>query len=225
MLHLYCIVPAGRGVPEHRTGLEGRRPLVVEAGALAVWATEHDRAVPASVDALRTHNEVVVSAMDTQVTPVPIRFGQTAGDRTAAAELLADTPERWLELLAGFAGRAEYGLRALVDEADAEQDVHAASSMSGTEYMAGLARRNARSAERRARGEQIVDRVEQRAGVLADDVRVEHFPSGPVLLSVAHLVAWTAADAYHGAMRELRESSADARLLLTGPWPPYSFVE
>lgn len=224
MLHLYCIVPRGRAVPESCIGLDGRRPFPVESGDLALWATEHDRAMHASVDAVRIHNQVVLAAMDTAVTPVPVRFGQTAPDMAAAADRMADDADRWLAQLARFAGRAEYGVRAVTERTDAEQDVHAASAASGTEYMTTLARKRAHLAERRAHAERIVHRIEA-AGALADETAVEHSASGPVLVAVAHLVAWTAAEAYHGAMREVRGASADTRLILSGPWPPWSFVE
>ena len=86
-LHLYCIVPAAHPVPEGCTGIDSQRPFVLEAGGgLAVWASEHDAQVTASVDAVRSHNDVVSAAMDRRVTPVPLRFGQSAPDRTAAID-------------------------------------------------------------------------------------------------------------------------------------------
>jgi hypothetical protein len=162
--------------------------------------------------------------MDREVTPVPIRFGQSAADRDDAARHIATEAAKWNGLLDRFAGRAEYGVRALRETADAEQDVHTHAE-SGTQYMAALARRHGLAAERRSEGERIAASIDERVGGLADDVRVEYPAAGPVLVGIAHLVAWTAADAYHGAMREGREVSQDTRLVRSGPWPPWSFVE
>jgi hypothetical protein len=225
MLHLYCIVPRAHPVPDGCAGMEGRAPLVVEAAGLALWATEHERPVAASVEAARVHNGVITAAMDARVTPVPLRFGQTVPDRAAAADHMSEAAARWLTLLDRFAGRAEYGTRVLVDDPDAEQDVHAAKAASGTEYMASLARKQARVAGREDLAGRLAERIARAVGTLATDVRIETPPAGGVLVSIAHLVAWTTADAYHEAMREVREASQDTRFLLTGPWPPYSFVE
>lgn len=225
MLHLYCIVPAGHAIPPDCTGLEGRRPFSVEAGGLGVWASEHHEQLTASLDRLREHNELVTAAMDTRVTPIPLRFGQSSADRAAAADRITADAAKWLELLDRFAGHAEYGVRVLRQVTDAEQDVHAPPVESGTEYMATLARRQAQAAGRRAEGERIAAGIEARIGDLATETRVEYAASGEMRVTVAHLVAWRVAEAYHGAMREVREASQDTRFVLTGPWPPWSFVE
>ena len=225
MLHLYCIVPAGHAIPPDCTGLEGCRPFTVEAGGLGVWASEHHEQLTASLDRLREHNGVVTAAMNTRVTPIPLRFGQSAADRAAVAERITADAAKWEELLGRFAGHAEYGARALRQVTDAEQDVHARPVESGTEYMATLARRQAQAAGRRAEGERIAAEIAARVGDLATETRVEHAGTGEMRVTLAHLVAWTASEAYHGAMREVREASQDTRFVLTGPWPPWSFVE
>ncbi|MBR9988914.1 MAG: GvpL/GvpF family gas vesicle protein [Gemmatimonadetes bacterium] len=224
MLHLYCILPAGHAVPDGCVGLDAQQPFAIQAGGLVVWATEHDSPVAPSVEAVRTHNALIAAAMDERVTPIPLRFGQVSSDRDAAAERITAEAETWSELLGRFAGHAEYGVRVMSDSPDAEQDVHTAKSESGTEYMASLARKHARTTGRRTEGERIVETMAARVGSLAGDTRVEYGSADGPLVTVAHLVAWTAADAYHAAMREVRETSGDARFLLTGPWPPYSFV-
>lgn len=224
-LHLYCIVPAGHEVPEGCAGLEGSRPFTVKAGALAAWATEHDASVAPMIDMVRRHNDVVAAAMTTLVTPVPLRFGQSAADRREAAAHVADDAAKWLGLLERFAGRAEYGVRVVREVLNAEQDVHASSAESGTEYMAALARRQAKAADRRAEGERIARMLTSAVGGVAADVRSEPGKAGSVLATVACLVAWTAVDAYHGAMREVCKESQDTQFVLTGPWPPYSFIE
>lgn len=224
MLHLYCILSAGRDAPDDCEGLESRRPFGIQAGELVILATEHETPIAASIGAVRVHNAVIAASMNEQMTPVPLRFGQTAADRNAAAESVGGEAERWSGLLRRFAGRAEYGVRVMVEQEDAEQDVHAAKAASGREYMASLAMKQARTAARRTEGERFAGMVAERVGTLADETRVEWGGAEGPVVSISHLVAWTAAEAYHGAMREVREASEDARFLLTGPWPPYSFV-
>lgn len=224
MLHLYCILPAEHTLPDGCVGLDAQRPFAIQAGGLAVWATEHESPVAPSLTAVRIHNDLVAAAMDERVTPIPLRFGQASPDREAAAKRVTTEADTWSKLLGRFAGHAEYGVRVMPGAPGAEQDVHTAKAESGTEYMASLARRHARTTDRRTEGERIVEAVATRVGSLAGDTRVEYGPADGPLVTITHLVAWTAADAYHGAMREVREMSGDARIFLTGPWPPYSFV-
>jgi hypothetical protein len=224
MLHLYCIVPAGHNVPDGCEGLQSSRPFTLDVGPLAIWASEHEAPVPPSIEVVRTHNDVVATAMTQQVTPVPLRFGQAAADRETATAHIADDAAKWVGLLERFAGHAEYGVRAIGQVPAAEQDVHAADVESGTEYMAALARKQAQATQRRAHAERIAEIIRSAAGGIATDMRVEPGKVGSVV-TVACLVAWTAVEAYHGAIREVCEVTQDTKFVLTGPWPPYSFVE
>jgi hypothetical protein len=144
VLHLYCIVPASHPLPQDCRGIDARPPFAVHSGSLAVWATEHADAVAPGIEVVRMHNAVIAAAMDSRITPIPLRFGQTAPDSGAAEDRIAGESAKWTALLARFAGRAEYGVRALRHVTAAERDVHTPTPESGTEYMAALARKQAR---------------------------------------------------------------------------------
>ena len=206
-------------------GLEGTRPFTVTAGALGAWASEHDASVAPAIDMVRRHNDVVAAAMTQQVTPVPLRFGQSFESESKASAGVAQDAARWQSLLERFAERAEYGVRVLATGQTTERDVHTAGVESGREYMAALARKQARAADRRGNADRIRAGIEARVAGLAAEERVEHHANGELLVSMAHLVAWRDARAYHEALDSVRDAWPDTRILFTGPWPPYSFVE
>lgn len=220
--HIYCIAPADHPVPDDCAGLGDVRPELIEAAGLALWATAHPDRVPASVESIRRHNDVVVAAMTPVVTPVPVRYGQWFDDRATAAARLEEAAPTWRELLERFAGRAEYGVAVTLESGAAEQDVHPAHAQSGKEYMAALARKQAQAAGRRREGDRIATAFAARIGSLAAQTRVEQSRDG--IVSLAHLVAWSDAGAYHTAVRSAA-ADAGVRAVPTGPWPPYSFVE
>lgn len=224
-VHPYCIVPGGHSLPPGLRGLEDSAVRAVRAGALDVWVTLHPAPVAASADAARLHDAVVRAALTQQVTPVPLRFGQSFSTDAAVAEGVQDDAARWQTLLDRFAGRTEYGVRVMTTGQNAERDVHAVAAESGREYMASLARKQARAAGRRAEAERIHADLATRVGDLAADERVEHGHGGELLVSLAHLVARADAAAYHAALDAARDAWPGMRILLTGPWPPYSFVE
>lgn len=224
-LHIYCIVPAGHPIPADCLGLDDRQPVALAAGSLALWATPHDTVIVPSVAALRTHNDVVRAAMTLHITPVPLRFGQWFASRDDAVERVVEESGKWAALLARFAGRAEYGVRVLHAGPEAERDVHPDSPKSGKDYMAGLARKQAQETSRRREGERIASGLTVRLEGLAVAERVEYSTAGEVLVTLAHLVAWESADAYHEVIRAFRDVARDVQFVVTGPWPPYSFVE
>jgi hypothetical protein len=223
-LHLYCIVPAGRA-PVAVAGIDGSPVRMVAAGDVACWVSAHSRRPGASALTLQAHNAVATAAMDRTVTPVPLRFGQWLGDAAAVRRELERASGQWLTLLARFEGHAEYGVRVTAGSApaapDAARDVRPVQN-SGTEYMAGLARRQAEAAHRHAEGERIAAMIQARAASMIRDSRSEPLATPGGVVSLAHLVAWGDVDAYHAVMQQVSHLTT-LRLLCTGPWPPYSF--
>ena len=220
--HIYCIVAHGREPPSGLTGIAGARVAAARGARLGVWYSEHGAPPAADAGAVRAHHAVVESAMTPELTPVPVRFGQWFGGVDAALEQVGAEAAKWLEHLARFAGRAEYGVRIDTDlELDTAQDVHP-TGRSGTAYMAALARRYADAQRRRAEGEEIAMRIHGALSDLVVAARVEMPAAG--LVSLAHLVARQREGEYHAVLDEIRRSRSDLRFRFTGPWPPYSFV-
>jgi hypothetical protein len=91
--------------------------------------------------------------------------------------------------------------------------------------MAALARRQAHATGRREDAERIVVAIGRLVAGVVSEQHVEYQPAGAVLVTLAHLVAWPDVEAYHSAIGRAREAWPDVQLAMTGPWPPYSFVE
>lgn len=225
ILHLYCILPAGAGPPAGLAGIAGAPVETVQGSALATWVTRHGEAPAASPEALRAHHAVVAAAMTPAVTPVPLRFGQRAAGEDAVRRSVGADADRWSALLARFSGCGEYGVRVapLPDQGSA-RDVRTPAAATGREYMETLARRHSSVARWKAQAERIAADTLARAGELVRDSRLDP-PAGPgASFSLAHLVAWTSADAYHSVIERMGTELRGLRLTPTGPWPPYSFV-
>lgn len=220
-VHVYCVVPAGRVPGAAQRGLDGAPVRLIGAGRVALWVSDLLRRPVADTATVRAHNDVVEAAMDRTVTPVPARFGQWFEDDTAAGERLRGDEARWVEHLDRFAGRAEWGVRAVpVSEAEAVREMHGAPS--GTAYMERLASREAAAAARREQAAELASRIAERA---ADTIVETHHEVSRGAISIAHLLAWNDAPAYHSVLEIVRNEYPDFRFLFTGPWPPYSFVQ
>jgi hypothetical protein len=229
-LYAYCIVPGGHPPPAALQGIAGAAVNAFDAGNVTCWASELRSTPGGGVEVARAHNAVVVAGMDRNVTPVPLRFGQTfPGDAQLIEGVTARVGE-WIRLLDHFAGRAEYGVRVTGEEppaggGQAARDVHRAAAQSGTAYMDALMRRQAAETERRAVAADIARRVRDAGGRLIADGRAEPLAAGRGVVALAHLVAWNDMDAYHAVVTQVRSELTDFRFLETGPWPPWSFVQ
>jgi hypothetical protein len=225
-LHVYCIVPRGHHPDPSLTGVAGGTVAFgdVADDGIALWYSEHAARPAVEAAAVVAHNAVVAAAMTREVTPVPMRFGQWFDTLDAAVDRVTADAAKWLADLARFRGRAEYGVR-VVPAAPQERarDVHPAAAVSGTEYMAALARRHAGAEQRRALGDAIATQLAAALGDVVADRRVALLEDGG-LISCAYLVALERASDYHAILAHVRRSRSDLRFVITGPWPPYSFV-
>jgi hypothetical protein len=225
-IHIYCIAPASHFPAPELTGLDGAALRAADAAGLSFWFSAHAARPDASLDRVRVHNDVARAAMTTLVTPVPVRFGQWFDDTAAAAAKVAENVEHWRERLTHFAGRAEYGVRVLPlhDEPHSARDVHPAPASSGRAYMEALAQRQAEAERMRSTAEELAVTLSAQLSDLIADSRADLCPDSRTVLSMAHLVAWRDAEAYHSRMQSVRAAHTELRLLFSGPWPPYSFV-
>jgi hypothetical protein len=236
MLHAYCIMPAG--VSPAIAGIDNAQVRAIDHAGIAMWVSEHTAAPPATIESIKTHNEVVTAAMST-ATPVPLRFGQALRDDADAEKALRTSHEKWAALLEKFEGAVEFGIRVFdpardstvdapsvdatgVDATDVAATDVAAPATRGRQYMAELARRIGGSDSARR---DLVNAMRREVARHVIEERMEALRTAHGVASVAHLVHRANADAYREGIEAVRLLVPGLRLLSTGPWPPYSFVE
>jgi hypothetical protein len=163
---------------------------------------------------------------------LPMRlFTLFDGDDRALAEVAARRP-RLRRALRRVANRREWGLRArLAAGADRPERADGTRRAPGTRFL--LRKRDERTlAQRRAAAaRREVERAVRDLGRLADGARrqaaTEEAPGSDVLLDAAFLVPMTGSAAFQAAVRRWRTRLRQhgCELTVTGPWPPYNFVE
>lgn len=224
--YLYCVLPADAPDPAV-AGIDGAPLRALRAHDMTVWVSDVAKAPQPDLDRIRAHDAVVRAAMATGHTPVPIRFGQVAGGDDDVRAHLASRDYR--PDLARVSGCVEFGIRVVdpeVREAETQEPAGEAPPQehSGTAYMRKLAARVHSLERTRARALEAGRALDQALEGLVRDRRIAPSDRPPGAL-VAHLVQATAADAYAARARELSHGHPPLRIVVTGPWPPYSFVE
>ncbi|MEU5388509.1 GvpL/GvpF family gas vesicle protein [Kitasatospora cineracea] len=196
--------------------------------------------------AVRAHHRVVSA---TAGRALPVRFGTVYRDDDRVRALLTAHADAFRTALARVADRTEWGVKAHLDKARLDQarldqartEAEAATGTGGppdddrpgTAYL--LRRRAARDRDTRdlADAAARARQVHLALTGLADH-STEHPPQppeatgvrDPMLLNGAYLVHRSREAGFARAVRDLREQHAPVlRLELTGPWPPYSFVD
>jgi hypothetical protein len=223
-LYLYCVVPPGHRVPEGLKGLNDSAVEEFRAGELAVWVSRIEKPDP-GVEAIRGHNAVVEAGVTEEVTPVPLRFGQWLDDEAALQPALLEKADAYQARLRQFAGCLEFGLR-LLDPAwpQGAQVVQPTSATSGIEYMRALQESSRLAEKKHSQAEEVRARISELLGEYVREERVEDARTAHAVLTLSHLVARAHFEAYRERAREIRQLFPELRMLLSGPWAPYSFA-
>lgn len=192
----------------------------------------------ANAENLMRH-EAVVEAVRLQGPALPVRFGTVLADGEAVSRALAAHYDALREDLLRVGDKIELGISVLWQQTDepsgaARSDVGAAKRSAADTPddtgRPGLAYLRARQAEYR-RTESVRERAQMIAGELDTLLRPHALachrsmcPSERLALRDVYLLERERVDAFESAVAGLRQSHREARFLVSGPWPPYSFV-
>ena len=225
-------------------GIGGAPLRVVEAGELACVVStvgldefgeeplEHNLADLAWLARVAREHDAVVQALAELTTTVPLRLGAVYVDDGSAAVRVARLREAARATLDVLDGREEWGVKVYaVHPTAAAPTAPADPPSSGLEYL------------RRRRGELARRAVDAHA--LAEDADAvfeglrtvavlarRHRPQDPalsgvkrpMLLNAAFLVDRDGRPEFHRTVDRLGQARPEGAVVLTGPWPPYSFA-
>lgn len=247
--YVYAVVPAGAPLPNGVPGFGG--PLRVLAsgdlGAVVshVSQVSHVRTADAAggapaptTEALFQH-EQVVEALRSGGPALPVRFGTVLPTAEAVVRALDQRRDTLHDDLRRIGDKLEMGISALwVREAGAMEEeagqpnvpAQPHSRPDSTSVRPGLAYLRGRQAQYR-RAEAIRGQAQGLAHDLDDalrpyvlDCRHTICPSEGLALRAQYLLEEGRIRAFTDAFDRVRQHRSEVRLLLSGPWPPYSFV-
>jgi hypothetical protein len=251
-LWLYCVARSDDPLPDGTAGVDARYATErVEHGGLAALVSRvsidefGEEPLRANLNDLgwlervaRSHEAVLERALE-QATIVPVRLCTIFADADGVARLLEREREALEDALGALAGRGEWSVKLLADrtalETAAGADLPAPDADgSGAAYM--LRRRHERQLRELADGiaRDLTHDVHARLCAEADDAVVNAPQNrelsgheGEMLLNGAYLVETAAVERLRDAVAELEERhrALGARLELSGPFPPYNFVQ
>jgi hypothetical protein len=250
--YVYCLVAAPRRPRVGRLrGLAGAGPVrLIErgrTGRLKKWLVVAD--VPLDrygegainkrlsdldwVSRAAMAHESVVESFAAAPALVPMKlFTIFTGDARVSEHFDAATP-RIDAAVKRVRGRVELGVRVTLARARKTRPAGAAAApASGTAYLSGKKALRDSSIELAVRAREVVAEIfDELANVAASALRRtgRDLPvaDGPLLLDAAFLVPRTRVARFRALVRR-RAGALDAdgyRVVLTGPWPPYTFVK
>jgi len=237
-LFVYAVVPAGRELPDHLTGVDGGPVELVPHGPVAAVVGRMAADRPPGRRADLTAYSSVVDALALGGPVAPMRFGTVAADHeTVVDDLLAPRADELAGQLAELEGTAQYHLRVtyveqtvLTEIAEADPRVRALREATrGLPEDAAVGDRIklgelvTQSWERWARAD--ADRIMRELAPMVTTYRVRRDPGLNAVLDIALLVDTDRAEELEDRLEAMAaEAHGRMRLRLAGPMAPYDFV-
>jgi hypothetical protein len=159
---------------------------------------------------------------------LPMRFGTVLGERQRVITMLEEHSQAFEEALRRLRGRVEMGLKVLWETDGCTSGKRGEpvnlSTGPGSRYLLRRLEEERRAEAIRGRGETLIQAIQATLRPLANEWTLQRFPTPRLLLSAAYLIPGDRLQAFRVGVKRLGERSSRLRFLLTGPWPPYHFV-
>ena len=213
MIYAYVICdPAVAAASRRSRGLGGAMLRSLEAEGLAAVYSRHRSLRPRPSPEFVLAHERVIEAIMRHGDVLPMRFGAQLESEEGLATAVTERREELLRALERVRGRVELGLRVIPRHApDRPQHEH-----SGRAYLL------ARVAEQRRADEATRELHAPLASLAAASV-VRERPVPPAVLVAAYLVDKDRVVEFRSRADELAARHEQLQVVVTGPWPPYSF--
>jgi hypothetical protein len=235
--YIYAIVARDSAVPAKLAGFGGHPVELIPHGNLAAAASVVDPAeLQPSTGSVLKHEEVVERLGET-VPLLPVRFGTAFADKDDVVTVLSKQHNTLLADLHRLGDKAEFGLTVLWPEAGSDGETEGSAGHQkpvpstalgtpgpGTRYLQKRLAEQRHDENLRARAQELSDLLEADLAPFALDSRRTILPTPRIAIRAAYLLHPSNMEAYHEAFERSRETHPELRFLLTGPWPPYSFV-
>jgi Gas vesicle synthesis protein GvpL/GvpF len=216
LIYAYVICePATAAASTRRRGLGDAMLRALKSDGVAAVYSRHRSLIPRPTPKVVLAHERVVEAIMAHGAVLPLRFGTQFAYEERLAALLAERRENLLDRLERVRGQAELALR-VFRETDGETDA-AAAARSGREYLLGRVSKH-RRAELASR------ELHEPLTALASASVVREHAAPPAILVAAYLVDAERVPEFRRRADALASRCEDLQVVVTGPWPPYSFA-
>ena len=180
----------------------------------------------------------VIEELSQQVTLLPIRFGTFLKSDKNINQLLINHYDSFLNNLQKVENKYEFGLKALWDYEKCSEKIRVkaeseavkagdyfSKSTIHTNYLLEKINKHRLEDALLKHVEQLIEEISRHLAQINPDCKFKKMVTRSIILDAVFLVEKSKKDDFIQAIEALKQQHDDLHFLLTGPWPPYSFVE
>jgi hypothetical protein len=206
--------PAATAPTLRRRGLGGATLRALERGGLAAVYSRHRALRPRPTPNLVLAHEHVVEAIMARGAVLPLRFGTLLEREEQLAATLEARREELLRSIERVRGKAELGIRIIPERPNPDR---VTVEPSGRDYLLARVRTHGRY-------QQAIREVHAPLDALSEASCIRQPREPPAILAAAYLVDSERVAEFRLQADQLARRQTGIQVLVTGPWPPYSFA-
>jgi hypothetical protein len=229
--YVYAILARETALPAGLRGFNGAVVSAVPYRALAAATSPLPSEAPRPTAENLWLHEAIVEAVRQQGPALPVRFRTVLADAAAVADALAERYDVLVADLDRLGDKVEFGLNVLWDPPITPgEDLAPGSGAAveaqgrGARYLRARLAAHRREAAMRERARALARELDRDLSVHALERRCTLLPTPRLAVRAAYLVEPGRVPAFRDAFAQLDRAHPALRVLLSGPWPPYSFV-
>jgi hypothetical protein len=211
---------------ESITGIEGNQVFLYPASDLAVVVSEYLPSQSLPPQSPKDHARVIAECFRS-TTVLPFRFGTIFATDELLRRSIRSNQRQFLSNIAQLNGKCEMHMRLTLEDCCREQirDAFSAAQGAGPTYLSGMRENATLQRERQTRARSLSTQLNRMFSPLAEELSCRCLDSGKMQLEVSHLIGAGQVERYQNKFQSARDQMRDCQFHLSGPWPPYHFVQ
>lgn len=220
------------------SGLEGANTYAVSFNGISAIVSDFDSKVTKLDKTSALKFAGVIEKLASNYNLLPMRFGTFFESKEAVQEMLKKHYGKFVQCLGSVNNKFEYCLKIFWDSNlyqskigtdSAETDKEASKLVSGaspqTEYLLCKLKEHKKEEKLLEYVESLIEEIGQRLVHLDPMVKSKKMVSNSLILDAVYLLDKKYKEAFIYEIDSFNQRHEDLNLLLTGPWPPYSFAD
>lgn len=180
----------------------------------------------------------VIEELSQSVTLLPIRFGTFLQTDEFINQLLINHYDSFIKNIKQVDNKYEFGLKVFWDYEKCSEQIRVkleseevktsdyfASSTIHTNYLFDKIKKHRLEAALLKYVEQLIEEISRHLVQINPHCKFKKMVTNSIILDAVFLVEKSKKDEFIQTIEVIKQQQADLNLLLTGPWPPYSFVD
>jgi len=206
-------------------GVSGNQVFLYPASDLAIVVSEHNPLETLNQKSGVDHARVIADCFQ-HSTVLPFRFGTVFNDDDSLRKSIRSNQRQFQGNIDKLRGKTEMHLKVFVDDCCGHAiDKHIEADSAGRQYLTHLRENASRQRERQTRARAVSFQMHRLFMPLDEEISCRLTESGKMILDIAHLIDRKCVERYLNKYSTTCATMRECQMQLSGPWPPYHFVQ